>query len=64
MAKIIKKIDIKSTLETMEIGERLSIPLGEACASTIRVAVWRKTTDTFKVSEDKKNLSTIVTRLL
>ena len=64
MAKIIKKIDIKSTLVTMEIGERLSIPLGEACASSIRAAVWRKTTGTFKVSEDKKNLSTIVTRLL
>ena len=56
MAKIIKKIDIKSTLGTMEIGERLSIPLGEACASSIRAAVWRKTTGTFKVSEDKKNL--------
>ena len=64
MAKIIKKIDIKSTLETMEVGERLSIPLGEACASAIRAAVWRKTTGTYKVSEDKKNLSTIVTRLL
>ena len=64
MAKIIKKIDIKSTLETMEVGERLSIPLGDACASSIRAAVWRKATGTFKVSEDKKNLSTIVTRLL
>ena len=64
MAKIIKKIDIKSTLETMEVGERLSIPLGEACASSIRAAVWRTTTGTFEVSEDKKNLSTIVTRLL
>ena len=64
MAKIIKKIDIKSTLETMEIGERLSSPLGAACASSIRAAVWRKTTGTFKVSEDKRNLATIVTRLL
>ena len=64
MAKIIKKIDIKSTLETMEVGERLSIPLGEACASSIRAAVWRKTTGTFTVSEDKKNLSTVITRVL
>ena len=64
MAKIIKKIDIKSTLETMEIGERLSIPLGEACASSIRAAVWRKTSGSYRVRDDKKNLSTVITRVL
>ena len=64
MAKIIKKIDIRSTLETMEIGERLSIPLGEACASSIRAAVWRKTSGSYRVRDDKKNLSTVITRVL
>ena len=62
MARIIRRINLIETIDTIEVNEWLSIPWKEASANSIRSAVWRAKDKRFKVNNDKKHDATIITR--
>lgn len=64
MAKIFRKIDLKKTIESIELGESIAIPWSEACSNSIRTAVCRKGKGAYTVRDDKGKQSTIIRRTL
>ena len=63
MARIIRRINLIETIETIEVNERLSIPWKDASANSIRAAVWRAKDKSFRVKNDKKHDATVITRI-